>query len=166
MKKILVFFMFLLSLTSLSERFIVISKDGYANLREKASIESEILKKVDNSYIIFEIDKNRDKDWYWVHAQKYSKKDGYDVTEGYIHKSQLEIHPETYITSSKDGYVNVRTKPSTSSKVLVELDNNDYVTRHPDKTVGDWYYVDFGPLSIDSVLEQGYIHKSQLKKFK
>ena len=166
MKKILVFIMFLLSLTSLSERFIVISKDGYANLREKASIESEILKKVDNSYIIFEIDKNRDKDWYWVHAQKYSKKDGYNVTEGYIHKSQLEIHPETYITSSKDGYVNVRTKPSTSSKVLVELDNNDYVTRHPDKTVGDWYYVDFDADGGAPALAQGYIHKSQLKKFK
>ena len=166
MKKILVFFMFLLSLTSLSERFIVISKDGYANLREEASTKSKILKKVDNNYIIFELDRNKDKDWHWVHVQKYSKKDGYDVAEGYIHKSQLEIHPETYITSSKDGYVNVRTKPSTSSKVLVELDNNDYVTRHPDKTVGDWYYVDFGPLSIDSVLEQGYIHKSQLKKFK
>ena len=166
MKKILIFFMFLLSLTSLSERFIVISKDGYTNLREEASTKSKILKKVDNNYIIFELDRNKDKDWHWVHVQKYSKKDGYDVAEGYIHKSQLEIHPETYITSSKDGYVNVRTKPSTSSKVLVELDNNDYVTRHPDKTVGDWYYVDFGPLSIDSVLEQGYIHKSQLKKFK
>ena len=118
MKKILIFFMFILSLTSLSEKLIVISKDGY------------------------------------------------NVTEGYIHKSQLEIHPETYITSSKDGYINVRSKPSTSSKILAELPNDAYVTRHPKKTVGDWYYVDFGPLSIDSVLEQGYIHKSQLKKFK
>ena len=166
MKKILVFFMFLLSLTSLAERFIVISKDGYANLREKASTKSEILKKVDNSYIIFELDRNEDKDWHWVHVQKYSKKDGYDVAEGYIHKSQLEIHPETYVTSSKDGYINVRSKPSTSSKILAELPNDAYVTRHPKKTVGDWYYVDFGPLSIDSVLAQGYIHKSQLKKFK
>lgn len=166
MKKILVFFMFLLSLTSLAERFIVISKDGYANLREKASTKSEILKKVDNSYIIFELDRNEDKDWHWVHVQKYSKKDGYDVAEGYIHKSQLEIHPETYITSSKDGHVNVRTKPSTSSKVLVELDNNDYVTRHPDKTVGDWYYVDFDADGGAPALAQGYIHKSQLKKFK
>ena len=166
MKKILVFFMFLLSLTSLSERFIVISKDGYANLREEASTKSKILKKVDNNYIIFELDRNKDKDWHWVHVQKYSKKDGYAVAEGYIHKSQLEIHPETYVTSSKDGYINVRSKPSTSSKILAELPNDAYVTRHPKKTVGDWYYVDFGPLSIDSVLEQGYIHKSQLKKFK
>mgnify|MGYP000635379299 FL=1 len=166
MKKILVFFMFLLSLTSLSERFIVISKDGYANLREKASIESEILKKVDNSYIIFEIDKNRDKDWYWVHAQKYSKKDGYNVTEGYIHKSQLEIHPETYITSSKDGYINLRSRPSTSSRVLDKLGNGAYVTRYPEKTVGDWYYVDYNVDGGDITFMEGYIHKSQLKKYK
>ena len=166
MKKILVFFMFLLSLTSLAERFIVISKDGYANLREKASTKSEILKKVDNSYIIFELDRNEDKDWHWVHVQKYSKKDGYDVAEGYIHKSQLEIHPETYITSSKDGYINLRSRPSTSSRVLDNLGNGAYVTRYPEKTVGDWYYVDYNVDGGDITFMEGYSHKSQLKKYK
>ena len=70
------------------------------------------------------------------------------------------------VINDKDGYVNVRSKPSTSSKVLVELDNNDYVTRHPDKTVGDWYYVDFDADGGAPALAQGYIHKSQLKKYK
>ena len=139
MKKILIFFMFLLSLTSLSERFIVISKDGYTNLREEASTKSKILKKVDNNYIIFEIDKNRDKDWYWVHAQKYSK---------------------------KDGYINLRSRPSTSSKVLDNLGNGAYVTRYPEKTVGDWYYVDYNVDGGDITFMEGYIHKSQLKKYK
>ena len=163
MKKILVFLMFLLSLTTMAERFVVISKDKYANLREEASTNSKVLAKVDNSYLIYNTNTyNENKDWYSVQIER----DGNYYQVGYIHKSQLGIHPETYITSSKDGYINVRAKASTSSKVLAELPNDAYVTRHPKKTVGDWYYVDFGPLSIDSVLEQGYIHKSQLKKFK
>ena len=40
------------------------------------------------------------------------------------------------------------------------------MTRHPDKTVGDWYYVDFDADGGAPALAQGYIHKSQLKKFK
>ena len=161
MKKILAFLMFLLSLTTMAERFVIISKDGYSNLREEASTNSKVLAKVDNSYTIFNLYTN-EKDWYYVKIER----DGNYSEIGYIHKSQLGIHPETYITSSKDGHVNVRTKPSTSSKVLVELDNNDYVTRHPDKTVGDWYYVDFDADGGAPALAQGYIHKSQLKKFK
>ena len=42
MKKILVFFIFLLSLTSFAERYFITSKDGYANLREEASIKSKV----------------------------------------------------------------------------------------------------------------------------
>ena len=50
MKKILLFLMFLiLSLTSLGARFIVNSKDGYANLRKEAAIDSEIIVELDNS---------------------------------------------------------------------------------------------------------------------
>ena len=176
MKKILVFFMFLLSLTSLSEKLIVISKDGYANLREKASTNSKIKNRIDNSYDIINFDTMKEKDWYYVitfnppKKAEYNENYNYHYGEGYIHESQVAIHPETYITSSKDGYVNVRSKPSTSSKVLDELylsDYNDiYVTRHPEKTVGDWYYVDYDEQGPVSGLSQGYIHKSQLKKFK
>ena len=161
MKKILVFLMFLLSLTTMAERFVIISKDGYSNLREEASTNSKVLAKVDNSYTIFNLYTN-EKDWYYVKIER----DGNYSEIGYIHKSQLGIHPETYVTSSKDGYVNVRSKPSTSSKVLVQLDNNDYVTRYPEKTVGDWYYVDYNVDGGDITFMEGYIHKSQLKKYK
>ena len=55
--------MFLLSLTSLSEKLIVISKDGYANLREKASTNSKIKNRIDNSYDIINFDTMKEKDW-------------------------------------------------------------------------------------------------------
>ena len=174
MKKILVFFMFLLSLTSLAERFIVISKDGYANLREEASTKSKVLAKVDSSYFIYNANPyNENKDWHFVQIEKDRNYNNAKV--GYIHKSQLEIHPETYVLSSKDDYVNVRSKPSTSSKVLAQLEIGDYVIRHPEKTEGDWYYVDYEDrvdhVDIDGEyleisIYSGYIHKSQLKKFK
>ena len=169
MKKILVFFMLLLSLTSLAEEYLaVISKDGYANLREEASTKSKILKKVDNSYTIVNLEPVEDKDnnWYWVIVEKGSPKDGYDYGEGYIHKSQLGIHPETYITSSKDEYVNVRSKASSSSKILHQLPINNYVIRYPEKTEGDWYYIGYTFDSGAPGVFKGYIHKSQLKKFK
>ena len=163
MKKILVFLMFLLSLTTMAERFVVISKDKYANLREEASTNSKVLAKVDNSYLIYNTNTyNENKDWYSVQIER----DGNYYQVGSIHKSQLGIHPETYITSSKDGYINVRAKASTSSKVLAELPNGAYVTRYPEKTVGDWYYVDYDDDGPEVALAQGYIHKSQLKKYK
>ena len=50
MKKILLILIFLiLSLTSLGARFIVNSEDGYANLRNEAAIDSEIIVELDNS---------------------------------------------------------------------------------------------------------------------
>ena len=127
MKKILVFFMFLLSLTSLAVKFVVVSKDGYANLREKPTVKSTILKKIDNSYTILDLHLDED-DWHGVYVEKNSKKDGLFSQEGYIHKSQLAIHPE--------------------------------------KTVGDWYYVDYEDEGGVTALAEGYIHKSQLKKVK
>ena len=163
MKKILAFIMFLLSLTTTAERFVVISKDKYANLREEASTNSKVLAKVDNSYLIYNTNTyNENKDWYSVQIER----DGNYYQVGYIHKSQLGIHPETYITSSKDGYINVRAKASTSSKVLAELPNDAYVTRYPKKTVGDWYDVDYDDDGPEVALAQGYMHKSQLKKYK
>ena len=172
MKKILVFLMFLLSLTTMAERFVIISKDGYSNLREEASTNSKVLAKVDNSYLIYNANPyNENKDWYFVQI----KRDGNYSEVGYIHKSQLGIHPETYVTSSKDEYVNLRSKPSPSSKVLAQLEIGDYVTRHPEKTVGDWYYVDCEDRAdhvdidgeyLEISIYSGYIHKSQLKKFK
>ena len=154
----------------MAERFVIISKDGYSNLRKEASTNSKVLAKVDNSYLIYNANPyNENKDWYFVQI----KRDGNYSEVGYIHKSQLGIHPETYVTSSKDDYVNLRSKPSASSKVLAQLEIGDYVTRYPEKTVGDWYYVDYDDKMYyvdqhggfqETVLYSGYIHKSQLGK--
>ena len=85
MKKILVFLMFLLSLTTMAERFVVISKDKYANLREEASTNSKVLAKVDNSYLIYNTNTyNENKDWYSVQIER----DGNYYQVGYIHKSK------------------------------------------------------------------------------
>ena len=49
MKKLLLVLVFLLSsITALAVRFVVDTKDGYANLREEASSKSKILKKLKN----------------------------------------------------------------------------------------------------------------------
>ena len=46
MKKLLLVILFLLSsLTALAVRYVVDTKDGYANLREEASSKSKVLKK-------------------------------------------------------------------------------------------------------------------------
>lgn len=81
MKKILLFLMFLiLSLTSLAERFVVSSKDGYANLRRGTTINSEILDVLDNGEYVTKLDEVGE--WYRV---EYAAFDG-----GYIHKGQLK----------------------------------------------------------------------------
>ena len=49
MKKLLLALVFLLSsITALAVRYVVDTKDGYANLREEASSKSKILKKLKN----------------------------------------------------------------------------------------------------------------------
>ena len=153
MKKILLFLMFLiLSLTSLAERFVVSSKDGYANLRKEATTNSKVIMEVDNSTQITLLFKNGD--WYYV---EIFKNNPLLYAEGYIHKSQLELHPETYVISSKDGYANIRYRPMVDSELVDVLSNGEYVTKLNE--VGDWYYIEF------TAYNYGYIHKSQLKKF-
>jgi len=125
MKKILLFLMFLiLSLTSLAERFVVSSKDGYANLRKEATTNSKVIMKVDNSTQITLLFKNGD--WYYV---EIFKNNPLLYAEGYIHKSQLELHPETYVVFSKDGYANLRRGTTINSEILDVLDNGEYVTK-------------------------------------
>ena len=154
MKKILMFMMFLiLSLTSLAERFVVSSKDGYANLRKEATTNSKVIMKVDNSTQITLLFKNGD--WYYV---EIFKNNPLLYAEGYIHKSQLELHPETYVVFSKDGYANLRRGTTINSEILDVLDNGEYVTKLDE--VGEWYRVEY------AAFDGGYIHKSQLKKYK
>ena len=158
MKKILVFFMFLLSLTSLAVKFAVVSKDGYANLREEPNSKSKVIKKLKNNHeMVFWHEKG---EWFYVGAEpndKYS-----DMTDGYIHRSQVKLHPETYTVSSKDGYANVRNEATVNSDLIAELKNGTLVTKFKEK--GEWWGIEFD--SEDGTpFDYGYIHKSQLKKY-
>ena len=74
-----------------------------------------------------------------------------------------------YRVNSKDGYANMREKPTKDSKVISNLDNETivrYITKY-----GDWYYVYFADYPSDLEKEwkvkeyRGFIHKSQLKKY-
>ena len=76
---------------------------------------------------------------------------------------------QEYRVNSKDGYANMREKPTKDSKVILNLDNETivrYITKY-----GDWYYVYYADYPSDykndlTVKEyRGFIHKSQLKKY-
>ena len=76
---------------------------------------------------------------------------------------------EEYRVNAKDGYANMREKPTKDSKVISNLDNETivrYITKY-----GDWYYVYFADYPFDLEKEwkvkeyRGFIHKSQLKKY-
>ena len=75
---------------------------------------------------------------------------------------------EEYRVNAKDGYANMREKPTKDSKVISKLDNETivrYITKY-----GDWYYVYYADYLSDykndpTVKEyRGFIHKSQLEK--
>ena len=75
---------------------------------------------------------------------------------------------EEYRVNAKDGYTNMREKPTTDSKVISKLDNEiivRYITKY-----GDWYYVYYADYPSDYKNDQtvkeyrGFIHKSQLEK--
>ena len=75
---------------------------------------------------------------------------------------------EEYRVNAKDGYANMREKPTKDSKIISKLDNETiirYITKY-----GDWYYVYYADYPSDykndpTVKEyRGFIHKSQLEK--
>ena len=97
MKKLLLVMLFLLSsLPALAVRYVVDTKDGYANLREEADSKSKVIKKLKNNHeMVFWHEKG---EWFCVGAEP---DDNYsDMTDGYIHRSQIKLHPKTYIISS------------------------------------------------------------------
>ena len=153
MKKLLLVVLFLLSsLTALAVRYVVDTKDGYANLRREAAIDSEIIVELDNSVQVSSFFKRGD--WYYVEVLGMRPP---EYVRGFIHESQLEFSSETYVISSKDGYANIRYKPMVDSELVDVLSNGEYVTKLNE--VGDWYYIEF------TAYNYGYIHKSQLKKY-
>ena len=75
---------------------------------------------------------------------------------------------EEYRVNAKDGYANMREKPTKDSKVISKLDNETivrYITKY-----SDWYYVYYADYPSDYKNDQtvkeyrGFIHKSQLEK--
>ena len=64
----------------------------------------------------------------------------------------------TYMTSAKGNGINVRTSPTTKSRVVKVVPSGDIV--NSDERSGNWYKVE----SVDSESEyNGYIHNSLLK---
>ena len=158
MKKTLLILVFLLSsVTALAVRYVVDTKDGYANLREKANSKSKVIEKLKNNHeMVFW---HEEGEWFYVGAEPNDKNS--DMTDGYIHKSQIKLHPNTYIVSSKDGYANVRNEVADSHSIA-ELKNGTLVTKFKEK--GEWWGIEFD--SEDGTpFDYGYIHKSQLKKY-
>ena len=158
MKKLLLVILFLLSsLTTFAVRYVVDTKDGYANLREEPNSKSKVIKKLKNKdEVKFWGEKG---DWLYV---IYEFEDGSDIIMAFIHKSQVKLHPETYTVSSKDGYANVRNEATVNSDLIAELKNGTLVTKFKEK--GEWYYIEF-EREDGTPFDYGYIHKSQLKKY-
>ena len=159
MKKLLLVILFLLSsLTALAVRYIVDTKEGYANLREEASSKSKVLKKLKNKdEVKFWGEKG---DWLYV---IYEFEDGSDTIMAFIHKSQVKLHPETYEISAKEGYDNVRNEATKNSDIIGELKNGRVVASIKEHQKGDWYYIEYE--ADGTPFDYGYIHKSQLKKY-
>lgn len=161
LKKIFSLSLFLLlSLVATAERYVVSSKDGYTNLREQANVNSKIIKELknDTEMVVWE----RIGDWYSVGVINEESNDEY--TDGYVHKSQVKLHPETYIIFSNEGYVNVRAEASTISDIQRQLENNVVVTKIVSKSKEDWCYIEYDE-EDGTAFDYGYVHKSQLKKY-
>lgn len=61
----------------------------------------------------------------------------------------------------KDGYVNVREKPSIKGKVISKIKSNEIVFTFSDGEFGNWVIVDYK--DSKNKLITGYVHKSRIK---
>ena len=68
---------------------------------------------------------------------------------------------ETFVTSSKDGKINLRQSATTDSRVLETLKNGEII--ESTEKSGDWYKITYHDKGINRTFT-GYIHDSQLKK--
>lgn len=152
MKKMFLFLILFFTLSTVLTAdwyYIGSSSSGIINVREFPNNQSRVVTTARNNEIIRVIHKQGN--WYKVNIEAGDI--GY---LGYIHNSMLKKVTEFSIYS-KEGYTNVRSKPSSSSKVIARLENGEEVFAI-NKT-GDWYYVTLWDSDI-----YGYVHKSQLQR--
>ena len=92
MKKLLLVLVFLLSsITALAVRFVVDTKDGYANVRNEATKNSDVIGELKNGRVVTSIKEHQKGDWYYIEYEA----EGTPFDYGYIHKSQLKKYVET-----------------------------------------------------------------------
>lgn len=73
--------------------------------------------------------------------------------------SVSELHAQYLIVQDKDGYVNVREKPSAGSRITGRLNDQELVASFRDGENG-WEFVSYWKNGVE---ETGYIHASRLK---
>lgn len=76
---------------------------------------------------------------------------------GYIHKSQVKLHPDSYIVNSKKGYILLNDGTNEAKR----LENGSYVTKIGEE--GNWFMVQYDNFD-KSVAPWTYIKKEDLKK--
>lgn len=141
-------------------KMYVISKDGYANIRENASTNSPIKNRIKNGEEIEVISKT-DNGWFYVK---------FNNDYGYVHTTQLQKNkpilkskitelsiPKKLLLNSNTGYSNIRIKPTQTSAIKTRLKTGTIVNVIS-KTDNGWFYIKFNNN------QTGYIYENQVKK--
>lgn len=141
-------------------KMYVISKDGYANIRENASTNSTIKNRIKNGEEIEVISKT-DNGWFYVK---------FNNDYGYVHTTQLQKNkpilkskitelsiPKKLLLNSNTGYSNIRIKPTQTSAIKTRLKTGTIVNVIS-KTDNGWFYIKFNNN------QTGYIYENQVKK--
>ena len=91
MKKLLLVMLFLLSsLTLFAVRYVVDAKDGYANVRNEAAVNSDSIAELKNGTLVTKFEEKGE--WWGI---EFDSEDGTPFDYGYIHKSQLKKYVKT-----------------------------------------------------------------------
>lgn len=163
MKKIFLVIIFLFSSILLNahpfKEYVLNSNDLHVNLRAKPSMNGEILQKLnvkprnleDNFSLYL---KNIEGNWYYFEVS-YGFMD--PPKYGYIHKSQVKLHPDSYIVNSKKGYILLNDGTNEAKR----LENGSYVTKIGEE--GNWFMVQYDNFD-KSDAPWTYIKKEDLKK--
>ena len=81
MKKLLLVILFLLSsLTTIAVIFVVDTKDGYANIRNEATKNSDVIGELKNGRVVTSIKEHQKGDWYYIEYEA----EGTPFDYGYI----------------------------------------------------------------------------------